>query len=241
MPERNPVRIGITLPTFEPTATAALARARAGEEAGIDGLFVFDHLWPIGDPARPALAAFPVLGAVAAVTSRTRLGPLVARIGLVPDEVVESSLVSLQALSGGRVVAGLGIGDDKSLPENQAYGIETRSVAVRRRALGSMLASLQASGIECWVGANATATIEVARAAGAAVNLWAVPDERVALEAARGPVTWGGPLPAAPRLAAERLAKLSDAGATWVIWAWPPSIEAVVEAAALAGAVLGSE
>src|SRR5271166_6254526 len=83
--EAEDVKIGITLPTFEQTSEAALATALAADHAGIDGIFAFDHLWPIGQKSRPALSMYPVLGAVAAVTSRIRIGSLVARIGLLPD------------------------------------------------------------------------------------------------------------------------------------------------------------
>ena len=75
---------------------AAFAAAEEAVAAGIDGLFCYDHLWPMGQPERPALAPFPLLGALAA-----RFGPsgdgtgdgpffgtLVARIGLVPGPVL---------------------------------------------------------------------------------------------------------------------------------------------------------
>ena len=78
------------------TTPPALDAARRAEELGLDGVFVFDHLWPLGAPERPALSAFPVLGAVAAATEPgAASGPLVARIGLVPDEVLVAELLSL--------------------------------------------------------------------------------------------------------------------------------------------------
>jgi len=235
------MRVGITLPTFTADAEAPVRRALEAEAAGIHGAFVFDHLWPIGQPERPALSAYPMLAAVAAVTSTIRVGLLVARIGLLPDSLVEASLVSIDELSSGRLVAGLGIGDAKSQAENDAYGIETRPVEDRRASLARLLASLGRAGIERWVGATAPATLEVARAAGVAINLWDVTAERVAAEAALGPVTWGGPLPADHAAAAEQLGELQAAGASWVICAWPGTIELVVSAARRSGVVLGTE
>jgi len=229
------VRVGITLPTFERTASAALATAREAERAGIDGVFVFDHLWPGADKSRPALSLYPVLGAVAAVTRRVRIGSLVARLGLVPDEFVVDSLVCLQELSGRRLVAALGIGDSKSLSENEAYGISWPSPGARRASLTTVLAALDVAGIEARVGAAAPATLEVARAAGATVNLWDLDLERLRGEAAKGPTTWAGPLPTDPRPAADRLVELRDAGATWAIWGWPRSIDLVTRALYLAG------
>ena len=156
------MNVGITLPTFEPTASAALAAAREAEAIGLDGVFSFDHLWPIGQPSRPALSAYPVLGAVSAVTRDVRIGTLVARVGLLPDRLVYESLVSLQEMAGGRLIAALGVGDRLSVPENEAYGIDWPSLEDRRSSLVAMLAELSAQGIECWVGATAPATLELA-------------------------------------------------------------------------------
>jgi alkanesulfonate monooxygenase SsuD/methylene tetrahydromethanopterin reductase-like flavin-dependent oxidoreductase (luciferase family) len=60
------IRTGIVLPTFRDTPDEAFAAAADAVEAGIDGLFCYDHIWPLGQPERPALAPFPVLGALAA-------------------------------------------------------------------------------------------------------------------------------------------------------------------------------
>ncbi len=46
-------------------------------------------------------------------------------------------------------------------------------------------------------------------------------------------MTWAGPVAGdSPRIA-QRLEEVADAGATWAVCAWPESIEAVAEAAAL--------
>ncbi|MHB1853012.1 MAG: LLM class flavin-dependent oxidoreductase, partial [Acidimicrobiales bacterium] len=64
------VRTGVLLPIFQERADAALDAAERAELAGVDGVFCYDHLWPIGQPGRPALAPFPVLALVAARTRR---------------------------------------------------------------------------------------------------------------------------------------------------------------------------
>lgn len=129
------MKVGITLPTFESSVAPAMTTAWAAEAAGLDGVFVFDHLWPIGQPSRPALSAFPVLAAVVAKTRRIRIGPLVARLGLLPDRLVVDSLVSLFELAGPRLVAALGIGDGKSAGENDAYGIVSPALVDRHRVI----------------------------------------------------------------------------------------------------------
>jgi alkanesulfonate monooxygenase SsuD/methylene tetrahydromethanopterin reductase-like flavin-dependent oxidoreductase (luciferase family) len=229
------LKLGITLPTFESSADAALTVVCEAEEAGVDGVFAFDHLWPGIDKARPALSMYPVLGAAAALTRRIGIGSLVARLGLVPDRVVVESLVSLHELAGPRLVAALGIGDSKSLAENEAFGIAFPALESRRLSLVAILGELTARGIEAWVGAVSPATLDIARSAGATVNLWDLGLDRVRAEAARGPTTWAGPLPASAKPAAHRLVELRDAGATWAVWGWPRSIGLVVQAMEMAG------
>ena len=226
------MRVGITLPTFRDDALA-LDAARLAEELGLDGVFVFDHLWPMGAPERPALSALPVLGALAGVTTRLCLGPLVARVGLLPEAQLVAALVSLHAMAPGRVIAGLGTGDSKSAAENFAYGVEFDPADERRLALRRSATALLAAGIPVWVGGGATATTELAVELGAAVNLWEGQPAALAALQGRCEVTWGGPVPdAVPQIAAW-LSELERAGATWAVCAWPKSVEAVAEAAAL--------
>jgi alkanesulfonate monooxygenase SsuD/methylene tetrahydromethanopterin reductase-like flavin-dependent oxidoreductase (luciferase family) len=226
------VRVGVTLPTFRDD-TAALDAARSAEALGLDGVFVFDHLWPMGSRERPALSAFPMLGAVASVTNRISFGPLVARIGLVPDAVLVAELASLAHMAPGRLIAGLGTGDAKSAAENEAYGIPPGPPDERRLALARCARQVIALGVPVWVGGGSVATTELAvdLGPGAAVNLWAGQASAVAALSARCEVTWGGPVSGQVPQIALALTELAQAGATWVVCAWPESLEAVAEVA----------
>jgi alkanesulfonate monooxygenase SsuD/methylene tetrahydromethanopterin reductase-like flavin-dependent oxidoreductase (luciferase family) len=224
------VRVGVTLPTFRSDAQAVDA-ARHAEHLGIDGVFVFDHLWPMGAPDRPALSAFAVLGAVAGATSRVCLGPLVARVGLVSDALLVAELESIGHMAPGRLIAGIGTGDRKSAPENLAFGIPFPSAETRRAALRDCAQHLLAVGIPVWVGGGAAAITELAVELGAAVNLWEGQPAALAALRSRCEVTWGGPVPGEVDEIAPRLAELAGAGATWAVCAWPDSLEAVAEAA----------
>ncbi len=231
------MKIGVTLPTLSADAEAVLQAARAAEEAGLHGVFSFDHLWPLGHPERPSLSVYPILGAVAVSTTRIRVGTLVARVGLLPDEVVAASIATLHSMLGDRLIAGLGTGDEASEPEHERNGLPYLGLAARLESLAGILAQLTGRGIECWVGAGNEATNQVARAAAATLNLWDVAVERVAHEVAASdaPVTWAGPLPKSADAAAEVIVALEGAGATWVVWGWPSSIGLVTDAAAKAG------
>lgn len=229
------MRIGLTLPTFESSPAAALGRAAQAERAGVDGVFVFDHLWPGADRSRPSLSALPLLAGVAAVTRDISVGTLVFRLGLVPDEVILRSTVSLGEIAGDRLIAGLGMGDAKGAAENYAYGIDLPPLGERRTSLATLLSELSARSIETWVGATAPATITIARNGGAAVNLWEAGLDELSVEAQRGPTTWAGPIVQDPVLAARWLRALRDAGAAWAVWAWPRSVEIVSTAIEMAG------
>ncbi len=214
------MKLGLILPTFADTPQAAFQTAERAERAGLDGVFCYDHIWPLGQPERPALAPFPVLGALAVRTGRVALGPLVARVGLVPDDVLVSQLATLDLLAEGRVIAGLGTGDHLSAPENLAYGVDYTPAADRLASLNHCVLALRRLQITVWVGGRAHTT-DIAHHDEVAVNLWAAGPEEVARQAALGPVTWAGPAPAGVDRAHLRrlLGQLADAGAAWAVLA----------------------
>jgi alkanesulfonate monooxygenase SsuD/methylene tetrahydromethanopterin reductase-like flavin-dependent oxidoreductase (luciferase family) len=214
------VKIGVLLPLFQNDADGALALAERAERAGLDGVFAFDHLWPVGSPERPALAPMPMLSAVAAHFSLS-VGTLVARVGLVGDAKLVEQFMTLEATAPGRVIAGLGTGDDLSKDEHDAYGIGYPSAGERRRLLGDAVAAL-APVMDVWCGAGSALTNAVAREHGVALNVWGVPAQIVRAESANGPVTWAGPLDSD---AASTLSALDEAGATWAVVSAPAPIE----------------
>lgn len=226
------MKVGITLPQFRHEADSAIGSARRAEELGLDGVFCFDHLWPMGQPERPSLACLPLLGALAASTASIRVGALVARIGLLPDELLVAELASLHAISGGRLIAGLGTGDSLSRAENDAFGIPFDAAGERRVRLASVAVAVAARGIPVWVGGGRPSTTELARTVGGSVNLWEGDLAQVtALTASGFDVTWGGSVPADSDGARKRLGELAGAGAQWAVCAWPDSLDAVADAA----------
>ncbi len=227
------MRVGVTLPQFRDEADSVLEAARRAEAVGLDGVFCFDHLWPMGRPDRPALFSAPLLGAVVATTSRITVGSLVARVGLVPDPVLVAVMATLAALGPGRIIAGLGTGDHLSRPENEAFGLPFEPADRRRARLSRVAEALSGLGIPVWVGGGHPRTVALAGPLGAAVNLWEGDPRRVAeLTAAGVEVTWGGPVGGTAPEVADRLSEVAGAGATWAVCAWPDSLDAVAEAAA---------
>lgn len=84
--------------------------AREAENAGWDGCFVWDHLH-VGD-AEPVADAWIALAAMAAATARIRLGPLVTPLFRRHPWKVARESVTLDHLSGGRLILGVGLGSD---------------------------------------------------------------------------------------------------------------------------------
>lgn len=199
-------RIGITLPTFTTDPDRALAVARGADAGVLDGVFAFDHLWPMGAPTRPALSSLPLLGLVAASTERVTLGPLVARIGLLPPAVLVGGLRTLASVAGPhRVIGALGTGDRLSAAENLAYGLSFPPQEDRYALLEEIAAILRDHSTPVWVGGRSSrARLAAARVADA-LNVWgATPTELAAehaevVELAKNEprqvppgVTWGG-------------------------------------------------
>ena len=234
------MRVGITLPQFSEDPEASLAVASQAEEAGIDGVFVFDHLWAIGRPDRPALHGPSLLAALAVETRRLRVGTLVARVGVVPDDVLVDTFATLATMAGDRLVAGLGVGDRLSEDENLAFGVPFPSATERWASLGSCCGRLRRLDIETWVGGLSEGTRAVGRAQSDALNFWDVTPAVVAGELARPDsvaVTWGGrvDLSAGAGVLDDVLRPLAEAGASWAVVApigldWPEAVEAVAGA-----------
>jgi hypothetical protein len=256
------LKVGVTLPQFRHDGEAAVAVARRAEAAGLDGVFVFDHLWPIGQRMRPALHGPTLLGALAAETERVTLGTLVARVGLVPNAVLVHTLVSLHRMTGGRLVAALGTGDSLNREENEAYGVPFAPVGDRVASLVDCCCRLRAAGVTAWVGGRSRAVREAAVSDADAWNGWGMDAATFAAEAPAGTMlTWGGQVllgrtrtEADAKLRAHgtrpglvagtlddlhaHLAALAGAGATWAICAPldvgtdPGAVEMLSEAAA---------
>lgn len=226
------------LPTFEVTAAPAITAAKEAEAVGLDGVFAYDHLWPMGRPGRPSLSMFPLLGSIAASTRSIALGTLVARVGLEPDDVVVDAFSTLSAIAPGRVIAGIGTGDKKSEAEGLAFGAPATGADDRRRSLAYVGEKLQARGLEVWIGGGGDATNAVARALGCALNLWAASPDRVAMMATDTDLTWGGQLPRRPAAAVSKLVALAAAGVRWAVVSWQGDLVALGEIGEAAAARL---
>jgi alkanesulfonate monooxygenase SsuD/methylene tetrahydromethanopterin reductase-like flavin-dependent oxidoreductase (luciferase family) len=126
------MRSGIYVPLFDDLGDPALV-ARLGaeaEEAGWDGLFVWDHVrWhePVVDVADPQIT----LAAIAGATERIRFGPMVTPLARRRPVKVARETATLDRLSAGRLTLGVGLGSDRFGGE---FSITGEELDDRRRA-----------------------------------------------------------------------------------------------------------
>lgn len=119
------MRVGIQLPEVEREVRwpEYLAMARTAEDAGLDSIWVGDHLLYRGDgrPERGPWEAWTLLAALAASTQRVALGPLVACLAFHPPAILAKMATTVDEISGGRLVLGVGAGWNET--EFRAFGL----------------------------------------------------------------------------------------------------------------------
>jgi F420-dependent oxidoreductase-like protein len=98
----------------------------AAEHAGFDALFVPDHVVQnaVGGSGRaePMLEAYTLLGALATVTERIRLGALVSPVTFRNPALLAKAVTTLDVVSAGRAILGIGAGWDDG--EHRSYGFD---------------------------------------------------------------------------------------------------------------------
>jgi probable F420-dependent oxidoreductase len=118
------LRVGVQLPEVEREVRwpEIVAMARAAEESGFDSIWVGDHLlYRDGGAERGPWEAWTLLAALAAATERVDLGPLVACAAFHPPGVLAKMAATIDEVSGGRFVLGLGAG--WNVDEFSAFGL----------------------------------------------------------------------------------------------------------------------
>jgi alkanesulfonate monooxygenase SsuD/methylene tetrahydromethanopterin reductase-like flavin-dependent oxidoreductase (luciferase family) len=109
------VRYALFLPIFDaladPRAVAGLAAE--AEAAGWDGVYVWDHI-DYRPPVRDVADPWITLAAIAMVTERLRIGPLVTPLPRRRPAKVARETATLDVLSAGRLTLGVGIAGDRS-------------------------------------------------------------------------------------------------------------------------------
>jgi alkanesulfonate monooxygenase SsuD/methylene tetrahydromethanopterin reductase-like flavin-dependent oxidoreductase (luciferase family) len=197
------VKLGLALPSFVDDPGIPLAVARAAEDAGIDAVFVYDHLFRTAADGtrRPALEGVALLGAVAEATSNIAVGALVFRASLRPPASLAAAIATTERIAPGRVIATIGAGDSQSREENETFGLGFGSVDDRVDALQAAVRAVRhTTTARVWVGGNSSGVRRIAADAAHGWNSWGTPVARFAEHAgetrahadAEFECSWGG-------------------------------------------------
>jgi len=120
----RPLKVGVQLPEVEREVRwpELLEMTRAIEDLGYDSVWIGEHLlyrWPEREPRGP-WEAWTMLAAIAASTSRIEFGPLVACTGFHNPALLAKQAATIDEISGGRLILGLGAGWNET--EFRAFG-----------------------------------------------------------------------------------------------------------------------
>ncbi len=147
------MKVGIVLETGEgrlqgrtPTFRELQEMAQTAERAGLDSVWLFDHLL-IHFPEQKETGmweAFTLLSALAASTTRITLGTLVACTSFRHPALLAKMADTIDEISGGRLILGLGAGWHK--PEYEAFGYPFDHLASRFEEAMQIIAPLLREG-----------------------------------------------------------------------------------------------
>lgn len=129
----RPIQFGLFQPQIALPFAALKERVLAAEEAGFHSAWFTDHMWTRGVPTADFLEGWTIMSAMAAVTSRIRIGSLVVCNSYRNPAFLAKMAASLDHVSNGRLELGLGAGWMEE--EYKAYGYPFPSGGVRANQL----------------------------------------------------------------------------------------------------------
>jgi alkanesulfonate monooxygenase SsuD/methylene tetrahydromethanopterin reductase-like flavin-dependent oxidoreductase (luciferase family) len=146
----EPLPIGVCIRSIRAEPRWWLNSARRLEEAGYSGVWVWDHFMGRGDKTVPVVEAWTILSATAGATSRITVGSFVLNVMNRHPAVLARMASTLQIVSGGRLILGIGIGGHPA--EHEALGIPFPEAPERVARVEEAVAVLRA----LWAGGPVT-------------------------------------------------------------------------------------
>ncbi len=141
-PKAPRLPIGVSIRTIRATADWWLESARRLDEAGYAGVWAWDHFIGKGDRTMPVVENWTILTAAAMTTRQVTVGPFVINVMNRHPAVLARMATTLQTVSGGRLLLGIGIGGHPD--EHRALGIPFPEAPERVARLEEAIAVLRA-------------------------------------------------------------------------------------------------
>jgi alkanesulfonate monooxygenase SsuD/methylene tetrahydromethanopterin reductase-like flavin-dependent oxidoreductase (luciferase family) len=140
------VQIDLLFDPFGATWRDVREGALATEGEGFDGVWLYDHLAGSVHGQDRVLECWTTLSAIAASVPRIAIGPMVLNVANRDPGTLGVMAATLQEVSGGRLLLGLGAGGGRDTPyaaEQEALGRSVRNAATRRAALEAAVLTLR--------------------------------------------------------------------------------------------------
>ena len=139
------IRVGVTLPQFTGDPERLLDGVRRAEDSGLDSIWLFDHLWPLtGGKTRSMFECWSSLAFIAAATQRISIGTLVTRSSMRHPALLAKIAATVNEIAPGRLIVGIGSGDEASRAENESVGLPYYEGYERSQQLASTASTVKA-------------------------------------------------------------------------------------------------
>jgi probable F420-dependent oxidoreductase len=134
----RPFKVGVTIHPQQCTIQQLRDAWRRADSLGVDSIWIWDHFYPLyGNPNGNHFECWSVLAAVAMDTHASQIGPMVTCIGYRNPDLLATIAATVDQLSGGRLVLGVGAGWFER--DYEEYGYEFGETRDRVRLLKESL------------------------------------------------------------------------------------------------------